>query len=347
VTHNAAVFVNGIWIGQGGRFEEPVSRHHNNPLMFEFSSELLHHEPSGLVENRIDIRVMASHARQGLMDQFYLAPATELRAAYEWKRFWRVDFIQWITMAMYFMGGIVLCFWLARPQDKIYGLFALQLFIWATHNLNLFVFDIPSSAHFWEAMTMSTLGWTVVAMILFNHRYVGGGNVRVEKLVLIFGICGLGIFLLPEVGDVLRIGYGVWDSFLIIFGSYAILHLLKVFWRLQDIDVYLMLLVGVPILVFGLHDILTVNYLRDRRDGLTIQYSVIPAIMLFSFFLVRRFVQSINQAEELSATLEQRVIEKQREVESQFEKLKSMEQERVLSKERERIMRDMHDGIGG
>lgn len=341
VTHNAAVFINGVWLGQGGSFEDPVARHHNNPLYFEFSSALLSDV------NKIAVRVKASHPRQGLMDQFFLAPASDLRDAYEWKRFLRVDFIRWVTMAMYFMGGIVLCFWLARPQDKIYGLFAMQLFIWATHNLNLFIFEIPTSAHFWEALTMSTLGWTVVAMIFFNHRYIGDGIVWVENLALAFGVCGLGIFFLPNIESILTIGYGVWDSFLVVFGSYAILHLLKVFWRRQDVDVYLMLLVGVPILVFGLHDILTVNNLRDRRDGLTIQYSVIPAIFLFSFFLVRRFVQSINQAEEMSASLEQRVIQKQQALEAQFEQLKMMEQTQVLSQERERIMRDMHDGIGG
>lgn len=214
VTHNAAVYINDVWIGQGGSFEDPVSRHHNNPLFFEFSEDLL--APTG---NRLSIRVKASHPRQGLLGDVFVAPADTLREAYTWKRYWRVDFIQWITMAMYVMGAIVFCFWLARRQDKIYGLFALQLFIWATHNLNLFVFDIPTNAHFWEAMTMSTLGWTVVAMIFFNHRYVGDGVPWVEHTALIFGVLGLGIFFLPDIGLILTVGYGIWDSFLIVFLS--------------------------------------------------------------------------------------------------------------------------------
>jgi signal transduction histidine kinase len=342
VTHNAAVYINGVWVGQGGSFEEPVSRHHNNPLLFKFSAALL---VAG--RNQIDIRVKASFPSQGLIDQFYLAPADQLASAFAWKRFLRVDFIRWITIAMYVMGLIVFCFWVARPQDKIYVLFSLQLFIWATHNLNLFIFDIPTSAHFWEAMTMSTLGWTVVAMIFFNHRYVGERNATMEKLALLLAILGMGIFLLPDIGLILSIGYGVWDGFLIIFGSYAIIHLLRVYWLRGEGDVFLMLLVGIPILVFGFHDILMVNHFGDRREGLTIQYSVTPAILLFSWFLIRRFVQSINQAEEMTATLELRVQAKQQALFLQFEQLKSMEQKQILSSERERIMRDMHDGIGG
>jgi len=342
VTHNAAAFVNGQWIGQGGRFNAPVARNHNRPLLFSFSSQLL--VPGS---NQITLRVATSHAAQGLLDQFYVAPANELLPHYLWKHFVRVDLIQWFTLIMYVMGLILFVFWLARPQDKIYGLFALLLCIWATHNLNLFVIHIPMSAHAWEAMTMSTLGWTVVTMIFFNHRYVGQKNRRVEKVMVVFAMAGLGIFALPDVGSILRWGYGVWDTFLIIFGSYAIFHLLRVYWLERGSDVYLMLLVGIPILVFGFHDILTVNHLRDRRDGLTIQYSVIPAAALFSFFLVRRFVQSINQAEELAMTLEARVNDRERQLQHQFDQLKALESQQVLSQERERIMRDMHDGIGG
>ncbi len=342
VTHNAAVYINGIWVGQGGQFSDPVSRHHNEPLLFNFSSELLQ---EGV--NQIDIRVKAAFFEQGLFDQFYLAPADQLSDVYYWKHFFRVDFIQWITMAMYFMAVIVFIFWLARPQDSIYGLFAIELFFWATHNLNLFVTQIPVSVCVWESMNMVTLGWTVVTMILFNHRYVGEGNIKVEKFMLVFAVAGIGIFFLPDIGSVLHIGYSVWDSFVMIFGIYAFYYLVHTYRQKKSQDVYLIMLAGVPILVFGFHDILLINNFIDRRDGLTMQYSVIPSVLLFSWFVVRRFVQSINKAEHLAATLEQRVKEKQQALQIQYEKLNEMENQRVLAQERERIMRDMHDGIGG
>jgi len=342
VAHNAAVFINGVWVGQGGSFGEPVSRQQNNPLLFHFSPTLLQ---AG--ENRIDIRVQTSFHAQGFLDKFYFAPADQLKAAHAWKHFLRVDLIHWTTMAMYLMSAIVFVFWLARPQDAIYGLFSLELFLWASHNLNLFVTEIPMSARLWEAMTMSTLGWTVIAMIFFNHRYVGKCNVGTEKFILIFAVLGIGIFFLPDIGSILRIGYGIWDSFLIIFGCYAIFYLLRAYLRKPDPDIFLMLLVGVPILVFGFHDILMVNHFIDRRDGLIIQYSAIPAVLLFSWFLIRRFVQSINRAEDLADTLEQRVRSKQQELQSQYEKIQIVQEEGLLLKERERIMRDMHDGIGG
>jgi signal transduction histidine kinase len=342
VTHNAAVYINNVWVGQGGPFSEPVSRHHNEPLLFKFSPKLLQQG-----QNQIDIRVKTAFWEQGLLDQFYIAPMEQLQQAYFWKHFIRVDLIRWITISMFIMSLVVFSFWVARPQDAIYGLFTLELIFWATHNLNLLVSNIPVSTRVWEAMVMSTLGWTVVAMIFFNHRYVGYKNDWIEKMVLVFAILGLAIFFLPDVGSILHIGYKVWDVFVLIFGCYAVLFLVKTYLQKQDQDIYLMLFAGVPILAFGLHDILLINHYIDQRDGMIMHYGLIVAILLFSWFLIRRFVQAINKAETLAATLEQRVQNKQYALQLQYEQLQALEKQQVLAGERERIMRDIHDGIGG
>ncbi len=342
VTHNAAVYINGYWVGQGGDFSDPVSRHHNEPLFFSFSSALLQQG-----NNQIDIRVKTAFYEQGLFDQFYIAPVEQLHDAYQWKEFLRIDLVQWFTMVMYVIALILLVFWISRPQESIYWLFSLQLFIWATHNLNLFIENIPVSTRLWEIIAISTLGWTVALMIFFNHRFVGSGNPQIEKFIGAFLFIGIGLFFLPDIDSVLHIGYRIWDLFIMFFGMYAIYYLLKVYRQQQQRDVYLMLIVGIPILVSGFHDILMINHFIDRREGLIMQYSVIPSVILFSWFLVRRFVESISKAEKLAATLEQRVQTKQLELKTQYEKLHLLQKGSLLSEERERIMRDMHDGIGG
>lgn len=342
VTHNAAVYINGVWIGQGGSFNTPVSRHQNEPLFFDFSPKLLQ-----LGQNQIAVRVKAEFWEQGLLDQFYIAPMGQLESSYFWKYFVRVDLVRWVTISMFIMSLIVFSFWIARPQDAVYGIFSLALIFWASHNLNLLISNIPISARSWEAMNMSTLGWTIVAMILFIHRYVGYKNDRFEKVLLVFATLGLAIFFLPDVASVLHIGYKIWDVFILIFGCYAVLFLIKVYLQKADQDVYLMLFAGVPILVFGLHDILVINHQIDQREGMIMHYGLIMAVLLFSWFLIKRFVQAINNAEDLAATLEQRVQTKQQALQLQYEQVQALEKQQLLSGERERIMRDIHDGIGG
>ena len=342
VTHNAAVYLNGTWAGQGGHFNDPVSRHHNEPLLFRFSPDLL--VPG---ENTIDVRVKAQITEQGLLGEMYLAPYDQLVEAYRWKKFLRVDFIRGVSVTMLLMGLVILVFWLARPRDYKYGIFSLILLVWTTHNLNLFIEDIPVPASVWEAFTRLSLGWTVIGMMMFNHRYVGKVYQPAEKIALVIGFLGFGMLLLPDVSWVLLIGHKVWDSLLVILGAYTIVYLVERYWTTQNSDVYLMMLAGVPILSFGLHDILVVNHLLPRQEGLIIQYSAIAPAALFSWFLLRSFVRSVDRAEQLAATLEQRVQDKQRQLQLQYEQLGAMQRQQVLAEERERIMRDMHDGIGG
>jgi len=347
VFHNAAVYVNGLWVGQGGSFDEPVSRHHNAPLLINFSSSLLRQG-----ENSIHIRMQTTVGNQGLLDRFYFGPALKLQLAYDWKRLVRLEFIQWITAAMYFMSLIVFAFWLARRKDIVYALFSLELFLWATHNLNLFVTSIPMSTRLWEAIIMVSFVWTIVIMIFFNHSYVGYANKKIGKVILYFAIASSGLLFLPDVSSIHYVGYHILNTGICLLGVYAISHLIFVFYREEEndkirLDAFLMLLVGMPILVSGLHDYLLLNNLVSRLDGLIVQYSVIPSIMLFSWFMIRRFVNSINQAEEMTAVLEQRVQKKQMSLEHQYQELRISEQKRMLAEERERIMRDMHDGIGG
>lgn len=347
VFHNAAVYVNGLWVGQGGSFDEPLSRHHNQPLLINFSSSLL--RPGA---NSIHIRMQTTVNKQGLLDRFYVGPTKKLQAVYKWKRLVRFEFIQWITAAMYFMSMIVFAFWLARRKDIVYALFSLELFLWATHNLNLFVTSVPMSTRLWEAVIMLSFVWTIVTMIFFNHSYVGCANKKIEKIIIYFAMASTGLLLLPNISSVHYVGFHILDTGICLLGIYAILHLIYVYYREEKNskvgqDAFLMLLVGMPILVSGFHDYLLLNNLISRLDGLIVQYSVIPSIMLFSWFMIQRFVNSINQAEEMTAVLEQRVQEKQMTLERQYQELRISEQKRLLAEERERIMRDMHDGIGG
>jgi len=342
VAHNAAAFVNGVWVGQGGEFSDPVSRHHNEPLLFEFSNDLL---TEG--NNEILIHVKSQYYAQGLLDSLYIAPSYQLYPAYAWKHFWRVSFITWVTVAMLVMACIVLAFYLVRKQDVIYGIFFIELLLWSLHNFNLFIADIPMNARYWEAFIIGTLGWTVIAMVFFNHRFVGYPVAWIERACIAIAVLGCGLFFLPSIDLVYVVGYRFWDLFLVILGIYAIFYLLYAYIKRASIDIYLMLLVGIPMLVFGFHDILLVNHYIDKSEGLIIQYSVIPAALLFSWFLLKRFVTAINHAEYLNLTLEERVENREQELSTQFEKVRALEHERVLSSERERMMRDMHDGIGG
>ncbi len=342
VSHNVAVFINGTWIGQGGRFEEPIARNHNTPILLPFSPTLL--KPGN---NTLHLRVGAATYAQGMLDQVFLGGHDELVDVYKLKYAVRISLVKWITGVMLVLAFVLFFFWVYRQYDSAYGVFSLVLFFWGLHNLNIFIVDIPIASKHWEMLAILTLGWTVSSVILFDHRYLNKSRPLIEKVMGAHSLMGLLLFFAPDYASLLFWGYKVWYAFLVLFGLYASYFLLSVCLREKSRDAFMMLLVGSIIVVFGVHDILLVNNHWSRFDGFIIQYSAIPTVILFGWFLLRRFLLSLEIAENLARTLEERVRLKQSELEEQYERLYALEKSRVLSQERERMMRDMHDGFGG
>jgi signal transduction histidine kinase len=65
------------------------------------------------------------------------------------------------------------------------------------------------------------------------------------------------------------------------------------------------------------------------------------------WLLLLRFVETLNAVELLNIDLETMVQSRTAELRSQFERVRELERERTIAAERERLMRDMHDGVGG
>ncbi|MDD1779905.1 hypothetical protein LRP49_01730 [Enterovibrio sp. ZSDZ35] len=179
------------------------------------------------------------------------------------------------------------------------------------------------------------------------HRYLNVVRPRVERCLLAHSLVGFALFLAPDYPSLLFWGYGVWYAFLVAFGLYATVFLMGVYYRQGNTDAYLMLLVGSVIVVCGIHDIMLVNHHWTRFDGFTIQYSAFPTVLLFGWFLLRRFAAALTTSEMLSRSLEKQVEEKEHQLSLQYRKLYDLEKEQLLASERDRLMRDMHDGFGG
>ena len=65
------------------------------------------------------------------------------------------------------------------------------------------------------------------------------------------------------------------------------------------------------------------------------------------WILIDRFIRALDEARRLNAELEGRVAQKHAELQQNFAQLREMERQQTIAEERQRIMSDMHDGIGG
>ena len=144
-------------------------------------------------------------------------------------------------------------------------------------------------------------------------------------------------------------GYGhqFWARMCVVIAAYTSYKLVQIYTRQGDARSIMLLCTGIPLFVFGVYDLLVLNDHISPRNGFIINYASPPALILAMWFMFQRFTQSLDEAEELNVTLDNRVKDKQRELERQYEHQEELQRKQVLTEERERIMRDMHDGLGG
>jgi signal transduction histidine kinase len=96
----------------------------------------------------------------------------------------------------------------------------------------------------------------------------------------------------------------------------------------------------------GVHDWMLQNW---RIDIETIYLLPIGVLALFAMFLAtvaRRYLAALSASEQASALLEARLADRERELKESYDRLRDVEQAQLLSQERQRLMREMHDGLG-
>jgi len=123
--------------------------------------------------------------------------------------------------------------------------------------------------------------------------------------------------------------------------------------RKNKIHWYALALALGVIAVFSMYDLMGVVGLRPNYKGTLLHFGAPFILLAFSWILLKRFVKTLQKAENfnielkaLNQDLESRVEARGKKIRQSYETIRLLGQEQVLLNERSRIMRDMHDGIG-
>ena len=339
---NAAVYLNGQLLGDGGRFDDPVARNWMTPLLFSLPAELFH--DSG---NVFHIRVKSDPPGSGRLAALQIAPYPELARAWRMHYLFRITSIEIITTLLLVMGVFIGLLWLVRRKESYYGYYALAIIIWGLHNFNIFVTDIPFSTRMWDWLAYVSIGYYTFAAFIFIHRFLRIKHPRLEKIVLTGGLLASLLLLLIDDQSFYFAVPNLWYPAIFSLGFYILAYTCLEAWKRKSMELQLLTAVGAITLIYALHDLLVMHDVADWQDGFYIQYAAAVLLTLFSFILLRRFVTSLNAVDELNLTLEKRIAANRRELQQNYQQLRQMENAQILAKERERLSREIHDGMGG
>lgn len=340
---NAAVFLNGRLLGSGGRFEAPVARNWNQSLCIRIPSALLR---AGA--NVVHVRLRAVPAATGLLGRFHVGPDAILRRHHRARVLLRVTAPLVIAVAGAVMGVAMLLVWALR-RERVYGWFGLGNLVWAARDLNLFVVDSALPAVFWDWLWILGIGWVILLVVPYVHALLGLERPRVDRAVIAYGLAhsaALTGIALAHPGWLHWYWRHVWDPLLLPVGLYPTILMIRAVGRSTDLAANAILVSGLVVFALAVHDLLLLLGVVPRVRGFLFHYGAAPVVVVFGSVLLLRFVDGLREVEALNRDLERRVAEKTAEIERSYRQLARLEAERARGEERERILSDLHDGVG-
>jgi signal transduction histidine kinase len=340
VSMNLALYLNGQLIGSGGSFAEPVARNWNRALLFDIPASLL--RPG---ENLIHLRVFGYRNSNGGLSEIEVGPTAALSTRYEQRYFWQTTGAVVTTSLMFavaFLGAVA---WYRR-RDPMYAFFAGASLVWALRNLNLLVRDIPMSTAAWTFWVQSGNGWFFVLFALFILRYIEVRMPRLEKLLWVFAAIGPAGMLIDGQNG-MRTAQLLW--LIPAIPLWFVLVGLIVRHARQSRDMPSVLVAG-AFTAFGLLTFYDWMVFRGRLpfDWIFLGHYAAPVMfMLIAWLLIHRYSETFDAYVALNGELEQRVAERERALLADFTAIQQLQRDQAAAEERQRIVRDMHDGLGG
>ena len=340
----AAVYLNGHKVGQSGSMRNPIADMTYQPTLFALPRDLFQASV-----NNLDVVVSAQVPGGGRLIPFHVGLADRLTAPHATVSFLTVDVLSIINGIFLVLGFCALLLYGSGDRDRMYLWFVMLLVFSAVRNLNILLPEWPASLETrnWMYLT-STLG-----VLLTMSGLVSRFAMRRETWVDI----GLVLLIIPAS---LLIWFGLqgdlWVNWIransairalgIVLVPYALIRFLLHAKSLPAVVhnvIFSLLTLG---LVLVLHDI--VQSWPPRR--LVFQLSnlaALPLALCFCVTLVSRYAGHLTAVQSHNHELHAAVAARERELAESHRRETEQARRQTLGAERQRIMRDMHDGVAG
>jgi signal transduction histidine kinase len=339
---NAAFYLNGQYLGSGGIFAVPVAiaRNANRPQFFMAAPQLLR---SG--SNTLYVRLWSAGNFGGGLAAVQVGPEAELRPMFERRYVFQVQLQQISAALIGFVAVLMLFLWMRRPHDTMYGYLGASCLAAVAHVAIFVVRDPPLGGFEWDVLCLTALSISVVFYALFVLRFTGRRWRSFEALLWLYMVVIPFVIAFAGIKQYhLAIAFQSVASFSIFFVCMGILA--QFWWGSRTVETFLVFAILVVDLLLGGHDFGIFAGVLPFESIYWTPYSSAFGSFVVGGILVNRFVRNLNDYEKLNVELEGRVAQKHAELEDNYQRMHQLERQSATVEERQRIMRDMHDGLG-
>jgi len=298
-----------------------------------------------------DLLLRMQHVRGigGALSSLWVGDYGQLGGAYLVRDFFQAQ-LPYVTSAAFLVTGLFALFvWLRSRRETLYLLFftmTLVTFLRMMHNY-VGLERLPVSDAWFGWVTVNAVLWMPLNLHLFLlriHQHPAPWLTR--ALVAHTALVALVTLPLPANPIDATLAAPVLYPTMLLAGAVICTHGLYWSWRARAFEGTMLAAYGFAALLLGLYDWLLQNNLVDIETLSLSNYAQIGVIFAFCHFALRRYTEAMREARDANRLLGERLRAREAELLASHERLREIERRELLHEERQRLMQDMHDGMG-
>ncbi|HEY8035182.1 MAG TPA: sensor histidine kinase [Methylobacter sp.] len=253
------------------------------------------------------------------------------------------------------VGLFSLCVWLKQRNEPLYLMFFCTSLTGYLHSMIYYVGlnRLPISDQWFGWLAVDSMCWMVASSHFFlvsvhrrpqpwlNRAVIGiTAVITIITLPFLTSLPGVANWLTPFLLSPLFFVL----MFVMGFGAFSCD--LYSSWRVKSRDGILLAGWSVLVSLISTYDFLLVNNFVSVESGFVSPYLSGGSFLISVYIMLHRYIGAIDGVKQVNATLEQRVQLREDELAASYNRLREIELQQTLSQERQRLMQDMHDGLG-
>jgi signal transduction histidine kinase len=335
-----AIFVNDIQIGEIRGADELYQVRWFRPHLF-FVPPLVLKDGYNDIAIRFAIREPLTS-----FGEFSVGPEHPLQEKFEERMFWENTSTEIASIICLVCGVFILAFWWRRRQERLYGIFGVCVLFWGLRTLIFRMPVVPMDLWvLWRFFYYLTTAGFITWITIFLLDFSGARTRRLNRFLVCYWLGGSFLFLL--IGPSIRMFMDTWWILAFLpFTLYAVMRL-SIFALRQRTPSGMAMSVAIAIaLGLALHDYGVQHGMFGLSEFYLLHLGIPAFLLVMACVLLDRFIDSLRRSESVSGQLALRVAQREKELAASYEQLRRLERDRAATEERQRIMQDMHDGVG-
>ena len=339
VSLSVRLYVNGQYAGacELGALEKIRCLH--KPTLFTVAPVFWH-----VGHNQLEFEIFANDRQTNGLSAIEVGNAETLAfGQYRSRLWWQVNIVEYLMWISFSFGLLGLLVGLVLKQDSVYVWFGLTSISNAVSCLISIISQPLIDIELFNWLVFASRFVSVVLFLLMLLAFFNKSTLWIKRIVISYAIAGSVLIWLTD--NSREVVMALYLPCLIIG---VIMPVIMAYWSKQTHKVgQITLTFAVSlIMIASLFDWARLSGKSAFEGVYFIQYAYSGTMVVVGGLLIQFLVNSLIESRELSQTLEIQVANRTSDLEKMHKHLLLIEAEQSRNQERERLVRDMHDGFG-